>query len=564
MPTRREMWERLDAEFDLLVVGGGITGCGIARDAALRGLKVALVEMRDLAYGTSSRSSKLVHGGLRYLEHYEFQLVFEAVSERRILLDIAPHIVHPLGFLFPVFKSSRQPLWLLNAGMWLYDGLSLFRSPKRHTRLTVAEVADVEPALRTDGLRGAPLYYDCATDDCRLTVENALDAARAGAVVAPRTKVISFCKDERGRVGGAVVECGVTGALREVKAGAVVNATGPWTDRTVAMSKPMSSGPLLRPTKGVHLVVAAERLPVDNAVVCLHPEDGRVLFAIPWGEQTYVGTTDTDFEGDPGEVRATSEDIKYLLDATNHYFPEQKLVRDDVISTWAGLRPLMRPVSEDSVDESSVSREHQIIVGKADGLITIAGGKLTTYRRMSAEVVDQAVALLRLTNRLPGRLSPAHTDREPLPGAVGWPENDEPERLIEQVCDVGGDGLSSASAKLLVATYGTRAIDLARLVREQPALGTPLSEGRAEILAQVDWSVREELASDVEDIMIRRTQLFYRAGDQGLSAVDAVATRMAELLGWDAERKQASAEGYRTEVSRARAWQTDPTPSEAS
>jgi glycerol-3-phosphate dehydrogenase len=557
MPTRDEMWDRLDGEFDVLVVGGGITGCGIARDAALRGLRVALVEMRDFAYGTSSRSSKLVHGGLRYLEHYEFSLVFEAVSERRILLDIAPHLVQPLGFLFPVFKESRQPLWLLNAGMWLYDGLSLFRSPKMHTNLSRKDVAKVEPTLRTDDLKGAPLYYDCATDDARLTMENALDAARAGAVVAPRAQVMSFTKDERGRVNGAVVECALGGGLKKVQASAVINATGPWTDRTVAMSKPLATGRLLRPTKGVHVVVPFDRLPVSHAVVCMHPEDGRVLFAIPWNDHTYLGTTDTDFEGDPGQVRATLDDVDYLLDAANHYFPGQDLEHDDVISTWAGLRPLMRPISEEAVDESSVSREHQIVVGKDDGLITIAGGKLTTYRRMAAEVVDKAVALLRLSNKLPKRLSPAYTDREPLPGAIGWPEDDDPSRLVAQVDEVGGEGLSAASAALLVSVYGMRAMDVARLVREEPALGEPLVPGRPEILAQVDWAVREEMASEVEDVMIRRTQLFYRADDQGLCAIDKTAARMATLLDWDDARRDASAEQYRAEVALARAWRAD-------
>ena len=204
MPTRAEMWDRLGGEVDLLVVGGGITGCGIARDAAMRGLSVALVEMRDFAFGTSSRSSKLVHGGLRYLEHYEFSLVFEAVSERRTLLDIAPHLVNPLGFLFPVYEGGKRDLWFINAGMWVYEGLSLFRSPKRYRKLSRAEVENMEPALRHAGLKGAPLYYDCATDDARLTLENAIDAARMGSTVANWTRLASFLKSENGRVIGGV------------------------------------------------------------------------------------------------------------------------------------------------------------------------------------------------------------------------------------------------------------------------------------------------------------------------------------------------------------------------
>ena len=225
MPTRQEMWERLGGQVDLLIVGGGINGAGIARDAARRGLKVALVDMRDLAFGTSSRSSKLVHGGLRYLEQMEFSLVFESVSERRILMDIAPHLVNPLGFLFPVYKDSRRSLWQVNAGMWLYDGLSLFRSPKLHRKLSAKEIKKEEPALRTAKLAGAPLYYDCSTDDARLTLESALDAAQCGAIVSTYTKMESFLYDESGRICGARVVDTLNGREKEIRAHVVINAT---------------------------------------------------------------------------------------------------------------------------------------------------------------------------------------------------------------------------------------------------------------------------------------------------------------------------------------------------
>ncbi|MEO0602691.1 MAG: glycerol-3-phosphate dehydrogenase/oxidase, partial [Myxococcota bacterium] len=310
MFTRQRMWSQLPDEVDLLVVGGGITGCGIARDAARRGLSVALVEMRDLAHGTSSRSSKLVHGGLRYLENYEFSLVFEAVSERRILMDIAPHLVKPLGFLFPVFEGRGRPLWMINAGMWLYDGLSLFRSPKLHRNLKPSQVADEEPALTQDGLQGAPLYYDGQTDDARLTLETALDAAAAGATVATWAKVTRLLAED-GRVVGAEITDAIGGETRTVRAAAVVNATGPWTDRTRDMSEADAGSPLLRPTKGVHVVVDHERLPLRNAVVAQHPDDERVLFFIPWGRQSYIGTTDTDHDGDPMDVHTESSDVDY-------------------------------------------------------------------------------------------------------------------------------------------------------------------------------------------------------------------------------------------------------------
>lgn len=557
MPTRQEMWDRLGGTADLLIIGGGINGAGIARDAARRGLKVALVEMSDLAYGTSSRSSKLVHGGLRYLELFEFSLVFESVSERRILLDIAPHMVNPLSFLFPVYKGSRHNIWIINAGMWLYEGLSLFRSPKRHKKLSKDEVARKEPSLRTHKLTGAPLYYDCSTDDARLTLESALDAAHVGAVISTYARCKSFLKDSTGRITGAVVENTRTGELKEIHAHAVVNATGPWTDRVISMSAPLASGSLLRPTKGVHIVVDHQRVPVNHAVVCFHPKDERVLFAIPWGDRTYIGTTDTDYEGDPSDVRANLSDVDYLINAANHYFPGQGLTYDDVIATWAGLRPLIQPVAEVKRSESAVSREHQIIVGQ-DGLITIAGGKLTTYRRMSAEVVDTVIKLLRLSNQLPEQITQAKTDSEPLPGAVGWPSDDDHERVASQVQDVGGsDIISIATARLLANTYGTRGIEVARLARKDSELAKPLVEGRPEIMAQVDYAVNEELACTLSDIMVRRTQLFYRDLDQGLGASEAVASRLATLLGWDDTERQRNIDEYAAEVGESRKWRVE-------
>lgn len=555
MPTREAMWEKLGGEVDLLIVGGGITGCGIARDAAMRGLSVALVEANDFAYGTSSRSSKLVHGGLRYLEQYEFTLVFEAVSERRILLDIAPHLVNPLGFLFPVYTTSRTPLWMVKSGMWLYEGLSLFRSPKRHRTLSREEIAKEEPSMSLENMTGAPLYYDCSTDDARLTLENAIDAAGHGATVASWTRCRSFLKDEVGRVEGAVVENMRTGELKEIRAHVVVNATGPWTDRTIAMSKPLTTGNLLRPTKGVHIVVDAAKLSVNNAVVCFHPTDGRVLFAIPWGDQTYIGTTDTDYDGDPALVAATREDVDYLIEAAGHYFPTCPLTHDDVLSTWAGLRPLMCPPSQNGdIDESAVSREHQIIVGQ-DGLITIAGGKLTTYRRMGAEVVDTATKLLRLSNRLP-KLRSANTDSEPLPGAVGWPEDDDHDAVAAEVEKAGGGAIGPSTSRYLANTYGMRGIDIARRAAADARLATPLIPGRPEILATVGWAVDEEMAAAVSDFMVRRSQLYYRDPEQGLGCTRVVAEEMARLLGWDEAETNNQIASYEQEVALSRQWRT--------
>ena len=549
MPSRAEMWDQLSGSFDLLVVGGGINGAGIARDAARRGLKVALVEMRDLAWGTSSRSSKLVHGGLRYLELYEFGLVFEAVRERRILQEIAPHLVRPLGFLFPIYKESRHNLLTLRAGMMLYDGLSLLRSPKLHKVLNRSRVADVAPGLRQEGLKGAPLYYDCATDDARLTLESAIDAAAAGAVVVTGAKVTSFLRSEDGTVTGAEVVDANTGERREVRAASVVNATGPWAQKVAALSGAESRAKL-RPTKGVHITVSTERLPLEHAVVCFHPRDERVLFLIPWGDQAYIGTTDTDYQDDPADVAADADDVAYLLEAANAYYPECKLTGDDVFSTWAGLRPLVMPVSAGGdVAESAISREHQVITGH-DGVITIAGGKLTTYRMMSAEVVDTAVRQLTERGAAPD-IKPCDTETAPLPGAA------EPLPEPAAIVAASGGTLSTDSAALLLHTYGSRARGVARLAQQSPELAQPLLPGRPEVRAQVDWAVNEELANEVADVLVRRTQLFFRAADQGLAAAEWVGARMQQLCGWDDARRDASLAAYRQEVGLSRQWRPE-------
>ena len=553
MPSREEMWEKIPEEVDVVVIGGGITGAGIVRDAARRGLRVVLFEQNDIAYGTSSRSSKLIHGGLRYLESYEFSLVFESVSERRVILDLAPHLVNPLAFLFPVYQGARKSLRMITAGMWLYDGLALFRSPKRHRSLKPSEVAEEEPALRQEGLQGAPMYYDCSTDDARLTLETVIDAVQNGGVAVNWARVDALTKSDQGRVSGVVVRNMRDGGLREVKAHTVINATGPWTDEVLAMAGPRASK-MLRPTKGIHIVVEHSRLPVEHAVVLFHPTDKRVLFALPWGERTYVGTTDTDYDGAPGEEYATLEDVDYLIAAANYYFPNNQIARGDVISTWAGLRPLIQPEADvGDMAESQVSREHQIHIGE-DGLITIAGGKLTTYRKMAKECVDTALQILKLTGQLPEDIRSGQTFKFPLPGAVGWPADDDHDKVAEQITEVCECDLSHTIRRHLVDTYGMRSIELAKLCADDPTRLEPIIPGRIEIMAQVDFGVHEELAASVSDIMIRRTQIFFRDRQQGLGSVEKVANRMAELIGWSDEERQRSIDEYRAEVALSQKW----------
>jgi len=547
---RKELNDKLSTiTFDLIVIGAGITGCGVARDAAQRGLKVALIDAKDIAFGTSSRSSKLVHGGLRYLEQGEFALVFESVSERAVLRKTAPHLVNDQGFLFPVFRHSPVSFWVLKIGLWIYEALSLFRSPKIHKSYSRKRADKVEPLLSQSELKGMALYWDCTTDDSRLTMENALSAQEDGAVVGTWRKVEGFNR-EGGLIKGVKVSDEITGESFDVTGNVVVNATGPWTDSVVALSK--DSAPILRPTKGIHIVVDYARLPLKNAVVCTHPDDSRVMFAVPWGDRTYIGTTDTDCSDDPGQVRATSEDIDYILRVSGTYFPEACLARRDVIATWAGLRPLV--ADEDAASESSVSREHQIIVD-ASGLITVAGGKLTTYRRMGAEVVDKVLEAYRSRGMALPAIDGSKTSNIPLIGAKGWPRDDDHERVAKRAVTLSNGSVGDEMARHLVDNYGVCGVEIAATLNAETA--TPIIQGRLEPWGLIRWSVERELATTLGDFMIRRTQIFFKDYDQGLGVAAKVADHMGELLGWSAERIESEVKAYQAEVAMAREWRNE-------
>ena len=551
--NREQVWERLGKErFDLVIIGGGVIGAGTARDAALRGLRVAVIDADDTGSGTSSRSSKLIHGGLRYLEQGDFSLVFESVSERRVMLNIAPHLVRPLGFLFPIYNSSPVKLTKLRLGLMVYEGLALFRSPKMHRTLSSAEIAESMPLIKRQGLQGGPLYWDCMTDDARLTLETVVDATQHGAAVLTYGRAVELIRNESGRIAAVrvkdVLDRSEQPRTVDVSAAVVINATGPWSDSVRSMGPQESRQ--LRTTKGVHIVVPAHKVPLEHTIVGTHPRDNRVLFIIPWGDQVYVGTTDTDYEGDPREVSADRADIDYLIEAIDAYFPSSNVRPEDITATWAGLRPLIRA---DGVHPSQVSREHVITVDP-DGLISIAGGKLTTHRRMGAEVVGEALRWLQLTGHPTPGLRAVHTDLIPLPGAVGWPEDDDGTQVARLVAEEAGGRLPEATCRYLADRYGTLAINLVRYAITEQRLLEPLVPGRPEILAQVDWAVRYELAVTVTDFMARRTQLFFRDADQGLGAMEAVSGRMAGLLGWSEADRAASEAGYREEVGRSRRW----------
>ncbi|HWA15780.1 MAG TPA: glycerol-3-phosphate dehydrogenase/oxidase, partial [Gemmatimonadales bacterium] len=460
--SHRASVEQLTAQpVDLLVIGGGITGAGIARDAAMRGLRTVLVEQHDLASGTSSRSSRLVHGGLRYLETGDIRLVFEALRERHTLLTIAPHLVRPLPFTFPVHTGDRVPLWKLWAGIWLYDLLANVRNVRWHRLLGKRSVLQAEPMVRERGLTGGVRYFDAQCDDARLTIATARSAIQHGALVANYVAVTALDRAD-GRIHGARVQDRLTGQEGTVRAAVVVNATGPWSDRLRQMEDP-TAAPILRLTKGAHVLVRRERLGNSDAITLTSAIDGRVMFVLPWGDFSYIGTTDTDTDQTPDTVRATADDVVYLLRSANAAFPNARLQESDVLATWAGLRPLIAPGA--ALRESQVSREHLIQVGPG-GMVTIAGGKLTTYRSMAAQLVDEVVKQLHALDGR-ARLPQSPTDTEPLPGGEV--------KDLEPLAQPGRElGLFGDTIEHLLRSYGTECAAIFNLIRDRRELAQRL------------------------------------------------------------------------------------------
>ena len=539
MTSRRAGFAELTAKpADLLVIGGGITGTAIARDAAMRGLRTILVEQHDLGWGTSSRSSRLIHGGLRYLEQGNLRLVFEGSRERRTLLAIAPHLVRPLPFLFPVHRRGRLFFWRLAIGMWLYDLLALFRNVRWHRMLGKRGVLRSEPLLRSMDLVGGARYYDAQCDDARLVVATARGAIAAGALVANYTRVERL-EVVDARVRGVRVEDRLTGEKGLIRAMTVVNATGPWCDRIRRMEYPHAL-PLLRPTKGAHVVIRRSRLGHNEAITITSPIDQRVMFILPWGDLSIIGTTDTDSTASPEGVQADPEDVNYLLRSANAYFPNARLTEADVLSTFAGLRPLLAPPDQRSA--SQVSREHRIVQGP-NGMWTIAGGKLTTHRLMAEQMVDAVALELRKTF---GRIEagPCRTAVEPLPGGEA--------RDLATFRRAGIElGLGERTVDHLLSHYGTEVAAIYNLAREDRELLKPLHAEHPAIKAEVVHVCRRELAQTLEDVLVRRMHIYYETTDHGGSIVAEVADLMARELGWSEAEKQRRAERYEASARKA-------------
>jgi glycerol-3-phosphate dehydrogenase len=504
-------------ELDVLVVGMGATGAGVALDAASRGLRVAVLDKGDLASGTSSKSSKLVHGGLRYLENYEFGLVREGVMERQLLLKLAPHIVRPMDFLYPVWPDTAKRR-LLGLGLTTYDVFAMASlagrggATRRHEKVSPEEAVALAPALADSGLAYSYLYGDCATDDARLVLAVVQAARRFGALAVTHAEVTGLTT-EHGRVVGATVADRHEGTSVQVRARHVVNATGVWVDRLQGFEEPGREA-VVQPSKGVHVVVPRERLPLLEASVLLPSKqgDGRSMFAIPWGRQTILGTTDTPYDGALDGLSLTREDLDYVLAAGNAVFKSSDLTEGDVLGAWAGVRPLIRQPGSGSM--SDISRRHTLVEGTG-GLLTITGGKLTTYRRMAKDVVDRIV-------EKDDRKARCRTDEIPLSGT-----RPVAAMVAETTVQAARLGLSEEVAASLVRQCGETAGHVLSLVQGEPALGALLSPDAPHIAAEVVHAARSEGASTVDDVFSRRMRLSLRSKDAAVPAALLAARLLA-------------------------------------
>jgi len=529
-------------ELDILVVGGGIVGTGSALDAVTRGLRVGMVEARDWSSGTSSRSSKLVHGGIRYLEQLDFRLVREALTERGLLLQrLAPHLVKPVRFLFPLTKGFVERCYI-GAGMLLYDIFSYTggRPPgvPHHRHLSKRQIAESAPSLAKDVFTGGITYYDAQVDDARYVSSLARTASFYGAHVASRVRVEGFLKVGQ-RVVGVKAHDMETGEYFEIKAKQVVNATGVWTDDTQAMVGERGQFKV-RASKGVHLVVPRDRF--QSKIGLLLRTEKSVLFVIPWGRHWLIGTTDTDWNLDKAHPAATAADIDYILEHVNKVLTVP-LTRDDVEGVYAGLRPLLAGESDQT---SKLSREH-LVAHAVPGLVVVAGGKWTTYRIMAKDAVDEAVAAL------DGKVPPSTTEEIPLLGAEGYQAAWNKRGKIARAF-----GVHKVRVEHLLNRYGVLTDELLDMIRERPELGDPLPGADDYIGAEVLYAATHEGALHLEDVLARRTRISIEAWDRGVSAAPVAAALMAEALGWDDARTENEVNNYLKRVAAERESQEQP------
>lgn len=527
------------AALDAVVIGGGMAGAGVARDLALRGASVALFEKGDFASGTSSKSSKLIHGGLRYLELGDFKLVRESLREKKTLERLAPHLVRPLPFLVPIYRGAARGLITVRIGMWLYDLLTPGKTTERYRVLRPVEALAMEPSVRAEDLRGAGYYFDdLLLYPERLCLENVLSAARHGARAFNYCEVEEFVPGRRG-IEGVKVRDLLSGQVQLVRATAMVNCAGPWVDRLRAMAKVADRSPrVVRTTKGIHCLLPR----MTDRAVYLSTRDERMIFVIPWREFSLVGTTDTDFEGDPDRLWATREEVTYLLEEVAKVLPDRRATFDNVSYTYAGVRPLS---FEPGASASRVSREHKVIPEGPDGrFLSVTGTKLTCFRSLAEDVGDRVMRLL-------GRGEPPRTARLTLDGADEEVGKIEARVWMDVSEEMAATGLSRGTLRTLVETYGRAYPRVLELGRKLPDGFERLCPSNPEIVAQLHHAVREELAVSLQDVLLRRTGIG-QSRCQGLDCAEPIAARMAELGGWSRRRLDAELEAYSQHVERSR------------
>lgn len=519
-------------EFDILVIGGGVTGVGAALDAASRGLKVALIESQDLAAGTSSRSSKLIHGGLRYLEQYDFKLVREALHERELLVStLCPHLVKPVGFLFPLTEKFKERTYV-GAGLALYDALRGFqRALPWHKHLGQKQLNEIAPSLRQDLVTGAIKYFDAQVDDARHTMAVARTAARHGAVIATRVAAQSLIRDGK-RVIGVVARDLESGQLISIKAGATVMCAGIWSDE-LHKNFELTAGYEVTMSKGVHIVLPGSAIQSNAGIILKTPLS--VLFLIPWGDKWIVGTTDTPYDGDRTEPFATREDVQYILDQANRVL-QPKLKAEEIIGVYAGLRPLVANIK--SATTTKLSREHTVD-RPVPGFVSIAGGKYTTYRVMGKDVIDRATLELRRITE------DSVTEKLPLVGADGY------FALVQQKSNISQEsGLDEETVIHLLNRHGSLISELLELISSNPELSQKLSNDLPYIKAEIVYAASHEGARTVDDVISRRTRLAFEASNRGLHLVSDVGALIAPVLGWNQQQTIDSVEDYRLLVER--------------
>jgi glycerol-3-phosphate dehydrogenase len=522
-------------QFDILVIGGGVNGVGAALDAAARGLKVALIEAQDIAAGTSSRSSKLIHGGLRYLEQYDFKLVREALHERELMVStLCPHLVKPVGFLFPLTEKLKERTYV-GAGLALYDALRGFqRALPWHKHLSQKQINEIAPSLRHDLVTGAIKYFDAQVDDARHTMAVARTAARHGAIIATRVSAESLIREGKKVVGVNALDL-ETGKKIKIKAGATVMCAGVWSDQLHEKFE-LTPGYNVTMSKGAHIVVPGSAIKSDAGIIVKTPVS--VLFLIPWADKWIVGTTDTPYEGDRTEPFATREDVQYILDQANRVL-KPKLKAEEIIGVYAGLRPLV--ANKKSATTTKLSREHTVDRPVA-GFVSIAGGKYTTYRVMAKDVIDRAVIeLRRLTKE-------SVTEKLPLVGADGYFALEQQKDRIAQE-----SGLDVATVTHLLNRHGSLISEILEIIEDQPKLAAKLDSALPYIKAEIVYAASHEGARSVDDVISRRTRLSFEAANHGLYLADEVAALITPVLGWSAKERKESIADYAGLVEREKA-----------